>query len=105
MERTNIIIEIQSQQEGLPSEIMEGPKKLDIKADLPGHAVIMKVHSSIDAKKMFLLSFGTNIAPGLIANWLYEKINGRATELRIDRIDVQINKGEIERIITEKIGK
>jgi hypothetical protein len=103
MERMNIFIEIQSQDEGLSSEIMEGPKKMDIKADLPGNAVIMKVHPIIEGKNMFLLSFGTKVAPGLLANWLYEKINGRATKLRIDRVDVQINKSEIERIITEKI--
>lgn len=103
MERINIFIEIQSQDEGLSSEIMEGPKKMDIKADLPGNAVIMKVHPSIEGKNMFLLSFGTKVAPGLLANWLYEKINGRATKLRIDRADVEINKSEIEKIITEKI--
>jgi hypothetical protein len=43
MERINIFIEIQSKDEGLVSEIMEAPKKMDVKADLPGNAVIMNV--------------------------------------------------------------
>jgi hypothetical protein len=104
MERMNIFIEIQSKDEGLVSDIMEAPKKMDIKADLPGNAVIMKVQSSVEGGKMFLLSFGAKVPPGLLANWLYQKINGRATKLLIDRIEVQINKSEIESVISERIG-
>ena len=100
----NIFIEIQSKNEGLVSKIMEAPKKMDLNADLPGNAVIMKVHPSIEGKEMFLLSFGAKVAPGLLASWLYEKINDRATKLIIDRIEVQINKSEIERVISEKIA-
>ena len=97
---------MQSQVEGLDSELMEAPKKVDRKVDLPGNAVLMKVHTSkaIEGKYIFMLIFGTNVAPGLLANWLYEKINGRATKLWMDRIVVQINKSEIEKIITETIG-
>ena len=104
MKQMNIFIEIQSKDERLVSEIMETPKKMDMNADLPGNAVIMKVHPSIEGKEMFLLSFGAKVAPGLLASWLYEKINGRATKLLIDRIEVQINKSEIERVISEKIA-
>jgi len=106
MERRNIFIEMQSQVEGLDSELMEAPKKVDRKVDLPGNAVLMKVHTSkaIEGKYIFMLIFGTNVAPGLLANWLYEKINGRATKLWMDRIEVQISKSEIEKIITEIIG-
>jgi hypothetical protein len=101
----NIFIEIQSQDKRLSSEITEGPKKIDIKVDLPGNAVIMKVHPNIEGKDMFLLSFGTKVAPGLLANWLYEKINGRVTKLLMDKIMVPIDKSEIERVILEKIEK
>lgn len=104
MKQMNIFIEIQSKDERLVSEIMETPKKMDMNADLPGNAVIMKVHPSIEGKEMFLLSFGAKVAPGLLASWLYEKIKGRATKLLIDRIEVQINKSEIERVISEKIA-
>ena len=97
---------MQSQVEGLDSELMEAPKKLDKKVHLPGDAVLMKVHTSKakEGKYIFMLNFGANVAPGLLANWLYEKINGRATKLWMDRIEVQINKSEIEKIITETIG-
>ena len=52
-----------------------------------------------------MLNFGINLAPGLLANWLYEKINGRATNLLMDQTEVPIDKSEIERVITEKIEK
>jgi hypothetical protein len=104
MKRMNIFLEIQSKDEGLVSEIMEAPKKLDIKADLPGNAVIMKVEPSIEGKAMFLLSFGAKVAPELLASWLYEKLNDRATKLIMDRTEVQINKSEIERVISEIIA-
>lgn len=106
MRRRNIFIEIQSQVEGLDSELTKAPKKVDKEMHLPANAVLMKVHTSkeIEGKYLFRLIFGTNVAPGLLATWLYEKINGRATKLWMDRIEVQINKSEIEKIITEAIG-
>jgi hypothetical protein len=107
MKRRNIYIEMQSQVEGLDFELMKAPRKVDKKVDLPGDAVFMKVHTSkaIEGKYIFMLTFGANVAPGLLANWLYEKINGQATKLWIDRIEIQINKSEIEKIITEIIQK
>ncbi len=107
MERRNIFIEIQSQVEGLDSEVMEAPKKLDKKTLLPANVALMTVHTTkaIEGKYIFRLIFGANVAPGLLANWLYEKINGRATKLWMDRIEVQIKKSEIEKTITEIIGK
>ena len=44
-------------------------------------------------------------AAGLLANWLYDKTRGRAEKLRIEGIDVRIDKGEIKRILIEKIEK
>lgn len=109
MERINIFIDIQSQDEDLGTELMEVPKLFDRKVDLPANALFMKVHPS-DAKvrkgkNMFLLSFGNKVDSSLLATWLYEKINGRATQLYMDRIEVPIMKTEIERFIAEKIGK
>ena len=106
MRRRNIFIEMQSQVEGLDFQLTKAPKKVDKKVGLPGDALLMKVHTSkaIEGKYIFMLTFGINVAPGLLANWLYEKINGRATKLWMDRIEVQINKSEIEKIITEIIG-
>ena len=105
MGRRNIFIEMESQDKWFDSQLLEAPKKLDKKADLPWDATLMKVHTNKPKKEqyIFVLIFGTNVDPGLIANWLYEKINGRATKLWMDRIEVQINKSEIEKIITEII--
>ncbi len=109
MERINIFIDIQSADETLGTELMKSPKRIDRKVDLPADVILMKVHPSdvevVQGKNMFLLSFGSRVAPSLLADWLYEKINGRVTQLRMDRTEVPINKIEIERIITEKITK
>jgi hypothetical protein len=109
MERVNIFIEIQSSEESLGSELIKIPKRFDRKLDLPADVILMKVHPSdvngVEGKNMFLLSFGSKVAPSLLAYWLYEKIHGRATRLDMDRIEIPINKAEIERIITEKITK
>ena len=109
MERVNIFIEIQSLDESLGSELIKVPKRFDRKLDLPADVILMKVHPSdvkeVEGKNMFLLSFGSKVAPSLLADWLYEKINGRVTRLHMDRIEVPINKTEIEKIITEKITK
>jgi hypothetical protein len=107
LKRVNILIEIQSQSEGLDSALTKAPEKVGRKVDLPATAVLKAVHRSkgIEGKYIFMLNFGINVAPGLLASWLYEKINGRATKLHMDKIEVPIDKSEIERVITEKIEK
>ena len=47
----------------------------------------------------------TGIAVGVVANWLYDKLKGRATTLRIDRIEVHLDRGEIEKILVERIER
>jgi hypothetical protein len=55
MRRRNIFIEIQSQVEGLDSELTKAPKKVDKEMHLPANAVLMKVHTSkeIEGKYLF----------------------------------------------------
>jgi len=44
------------------------------------------------------------IGVGLISAWLYDKLNGRdVKKLTIEKTEVTINKGQIEKIIIEKI--
>ncbi len=107
MKRVNISIEIESEIEGLDSALTKRPERLGRKADLPANAVFMPVHRSkrIEGRSLFTLSFGTNQAPALLADWLYEKLHERATKLFMDRIEVPIDKSEIERVITGKIGE
>jgi len=104
MRRVHILIEIKSKDERLASEILEAPKKLNAKTDLPGSAVIMKVHPIIEGKELYRLGFGAKVPPQLLANWLYKKINGGVTKLLLDRIEVPIDKSKIERVLSEKIG-
>jgi hypothetical protein len=51
------------------------------------------------------LSFGSGVSAGIVANWLYEKLNRRISKIRTSRQEVHINKGEIEKIIIEEIEK
>jgi len=53
----------------------------------------------------FILVYGKDVGVGVLVNYLYEKLKGRATLLRIDRQVIQVEKGEITRIITEHIEK
>jgi len=107
MKRVNICIEIQSQAEGFDSALRKAPEKVGRKVDLPGTAILMPVQGDkgIRGRYIFMLNFAINLSPGLLADWLCEKINSQATRLLMDRIEVPIDKGEIERVIAEKIGR
>ncbi len=50
-----------------------------------------------------MLAVGRDVGIGLASAWLYDKLKGRATSVRINRIEVRLDKGEIERVITEQI--
>jgi len=49
------------------------------------------------------ITFATDVASELVANWLYDKIKGKSSKLRIERTEVQIDQGKIARIIEEKM--
>ncbi len=52
----------------------------------------------------FALTFGSGVAAGVAANWLYGKLKGRRVEkLIIERTEVDVNQGEIERVIEERL--
>ncbi len=103
MKRINLFLEIEPQDPKLTFELMKRPEKIDVKVHLPATAVIMKVYPSKEGKEKFLLSSGNKVAPALLANWLYERISGRANKLWMDGIEVPIDKSEIERVIAERI--
>jgi len=95
----SFFIEIETQDEKLGPELLKKVK------DLPANIMLKKVDQAEAVKKnpVFFLSFGTKANASLVANWLFENIQDRATKLRIDRIEVQINQEGIEEIIVEKI--
>jgi hypothetical protein len=53
---------------------------------------------------VFVLSLPSGIVSvGTITAWLHRKLKGRATKLTIDRTEVEIEEGEIKRVLQEKI--
>lgn len=50
-----------------------------------------------------LVTFVTAVAAEVVANWIYDKIAGRASGLKIERTEVQMDRNEIRKIIIEKI--
>ncbi len=53
----------------------------------------------------FVLTFGRDLSIGLLANWLFSKLHGRAVTLRVDRTEIDIEEGQIRRILREKIER
>jgi hypothetical protein len=54
---------------------------------------------------MFAVEFGAGVGTGLFTSWLCEKLKGRATKLKIERTEVEIEAGEIKLIVVEKIER
>lgn len=51
-----------------------------------------------------ILEFSSGVATGVVANWLYNKLKGKKIKkLMIEKTEVEINKGEIRRVIEEKL--
>jgi hypothetical protein len=103
----NILIEVETEDEKLASDLMEAPKKINNKTNLPGNVVLMQVQPSqtSEEKYIFMLNIGGRVAPDFLANWLHQKLKDRATRLFLDRKEVQIERSEIEQIISERIEK
>ena len=62
-------------------------------------------YRSLDMPTILLtaLEFGSGVAVGVLSNWIYEKLKGKTNSITIDRIEIELNKGEIEKILKEKI--
>lgn len=106
-------IEIDTKERRLAFDLVNTPNSLKAgsTAELPGGAVLifrgLEMQKALDFPETIelALSFGSGVASSLVASWLYDKIRGRASKLRIERTEVQIDEGEIKRIIMEKIEK
>lgn len=109
----NLLLGIDTYDKNLLSDIFNTPGSFSTNSEIaiPGGAKI--ISKGLKLKKAFgfpqtielILSFGTGVASGLVASWIFQKLKGRTTSFRIDRTEVKINKGEIEKIIIEKIKK
>lgn len=106
-------IEIDTTDRALSSDLVRGAEGVEEgqTVDIPGGAKLtvialvkryaVEFPETIEA----ILTFGSGVASGVVASWLYDKLKGRATTLRIEETEVQIDKGEIQRIISRKIEK
>lgn len=52
----------------------------------------------------FAVSFSSGVAAGVFANWIYDKLKGKRMEkFMIEKTEIELDKGEIKRIIEEKL--
>lgn len=78
---------------------------------IPGPAILtiqqMREQRALDVPTLLTmaLEFGKDVGIGLVSAWLYDKLKGRARAVRINRIEVQLDKGKIEKVIAEQIER
>ena len=103
-------IEIQTQDRFLAFELL-GKKSVSLhdSVDLPGNAKL-SYNGSVIRKSFgvpeivnFSVTFGSGVAAGLVANWLYDKLKDKTKKITINRREIQLDKDEIKKIIEESI--
>jgi len=52
-----------------------------------------------------LLELGAAAGTGVAANFIYDKLKRKNSRIRIDRTEIEFEKGEIKRILNEKFEK
>lgn len=111
--RVDLLLDIDTQNKYLRSEIINNfdsfssYNEIKIPGDvkITSHTLAIKKAFGMPETLELIISFSIGIASGVVASWIYEKLKGRAKALYIDRTKVEIRKGDIEKIIIEKIKK
>lgn len=106
-----MIIEIDTADKQLAFELFGNPESLG-----PGASIELPVGGTLQLREWrfgkalgagetleLVLSFGVGVSSSLVANWLWGKLKGRATTLRINRVEVNMQEGEIQRVVSESI--
>lgn len=52
-----------------------------------------------------LLELGAAVGTGVAANFIYDKLKRKNSRIRVDRTEIEFEKGEIKRILSEKFEK
>lgn len=65
-------------------------------------AIMQKV-AEVPNTIQLIIAFGSGVASSYVGSWLYNKIHGKATGLRINHREIQIDEGEITKIIETTI--
>jgi hypothetical protein len=108
-----IRLTIDSDDRRLAFDLMGNPKRLGSGSvtSIPGDAtltlktMLMRKAFGLPETLELVLTFGSGVAGGVVANWLYGKLKGRNATLRIEEREVEIEEGEIRRVITRIIEK
>ena len=90
------LFETRSLSRGLEKEIADG-------ATIRFESARIKEATGFPDTIQITLSFVSGFAASYLANWLYAKLNGRATKIRIDRQEIEIDRGKIKKVLREKI--
>lgn len=108
-----LVIEIETHDRALDWALMGNPSSLSVgdQVAVPGGGALVwqggMIRKAVGIPQVFefLLTFGAGVSSSMIGTYLYERLKGRATTLRIDRREVMIEEGEITRVIEEHIEK
>jgi hypothetical protein len=103
-------LEIETRDIGVAFDILSTPGRLTSGSSVsaPGGAtltfggLIERRALDVPGVLQFIVDCSTDIEIGLLAAWLYEKVKGRATRLRINRVEIQVEEGEIKRVLSSK---
>jgi hypothetical protein len=92
------LFEAEEMEEGMEKEIAEN-LVIKHKGDL------FALAEGMPLTILLAFEFGTKVAAIILADWLFEKIQNKTTKLKIEGVEVRLEKGEIKRILIDKIEK
>lgn len=82
---------------------------IDDSVDLPGNAKIF-YKEILGCKSVgipetinFVLTFGSGVAAGVVANWIYDKLKNKTEKITINRKEIILDKEQIKKVIEEEI--
>lgn len=106
-------LEIDTYDRELCFDLMGNPKSLGsgVKAVVSGDVTVtlgpMSLRKSFGIPETITLfvEFSTGVGASLFAAWLYNKIQGRSEKIRIEHTEIELDEGQIKRIITHKMER
>ncbi len=106
-------IEVDTHDSGLGFSLFDtrGPLGPGTKTLPPGGGILtlerlyFRKAAGVPGTLYLVLTVGSSVGASLFANWLYDKIKGRASQVRIDRTEVELEGDKIKKIIVEKFEK
>jgi hypothetical protein len=107
-------IDIATKDRGLTGYLMGNPHTLSVgqtKLSIPGDADLVwegedlaKALPDLPRVVHFAIEFGSGVASGVVANWIWGKLNQKSVDhIMIDRTSVEFEEGRVKRVLQEKI--